>query len=202
MRLQVDQPIASPAVSCLRDKKQACMFLRPYLSVNSLLSCHNACRPEAFAALRSISAVGSLSCGPPTLERSAAATFCSRPAFAHNQTLGHWPMPWAGRIACNSNHALQNLNGLRKGLLTTQTLVRQLAPYAGGVTALSAGSHYLRRQQTGRSKRRSALNHGVALVETNAPASMQQTGSASSSSSESDADITGTSGNGSQSDDK
>ena len=202
MRPQVDQPIASPAVSCLRDKKQACMFLRPYLSVNSILSCQNTCRLEVFSALRSISAVGSVSCAPSTRERSATATFCSRPAFVHYRTLGRWPMPWAAQVACNSNHALQNLNGLRKGLLTTQTLVRQLAPYAGGVTALSAGSHYLRRQQTSRSKRRSALNHGVALVETSAPASMQQTGSASSSSGESDADITGTSGNGSHSDDK
>lgn len=202
MRLQVDQPIASPAVSCLRDKKQACMFLRPYLSVNSVFSCQEACRLEVFAALRSISAVGSVSCAPSTLERSAAVTTCLRPALVHYRTLGCWPMPWAGQVACNSNHALQNLNGLRKGLLTTQTLVRQLAPYAGGVTTLSAGSNYLRRQQTSRSKRRSALNHGVALVETNAPASMQQTGSASSSSGESDADMTGTPGNGSHSDDE
>lgn len=178
------------------------MFLRPYLSFDTILSCQNACRLEVFAALRSISAVGSVSFAPSTLERSPTAKFCSRPAFVHHRTVGRWPMPWAGQVACNSNHALQNLNGLRKGLLTTQTLVRQLAPYAGGVTALSAGSHYLRRQQTSRSKRRSALDHGVALIETNAPASMQQTGSASSSSGESDADVTGTSGNGSYSDDK
>ncbi len=172
------------------------MFLRPCQSVKAVLSFQQIVRPYNFAALRSLSAVGAVAAAHTSTERSTSAVCCSRPQFLSTHFCGHRPMPWAGQVACNSNHVLQHLNGLRNRLATSQTLVRQLAPYVGGATALSAGSFHLKRQQASRSKRRSALNHGVGLVE--APASMQQTSHPSSSSSDSDADLQSTSGNGSQ----
>lgn len=178
------------------------MFLRPCHSARIALACHRSFQLESFTAVRSLTAVGSVFAGVNITERSHISNSSLRASQFQSQLRGHRPMPWAGQVACSSNHALQHLNGLRRGLLTTQTLARQLAPYAGGVTALSAGSFYLHRQQKCRSRRRSAFDHGVALVETNTPASMQQSGNASSSGSEPDTGVHGTSEIGSQSDDK
>ena len=175
------------------------MFLKPCHSVTTILTCQRLDRLHSIAALRSLSAFSFAAAGDTSVERTVVGKHYVGHIHLYSQLCGRRPMSWAGSVTCNSNHALQHLNPLRGRLITTQSLVKYLAPYAGGVTALSAGTFQLQRQQTNKSKRRSNLSHGVAFVETATPVSMQQSGQASSSSSESDTDLQPTPGSSSPS---
>lgn len=165
------------------------MFLKFCLSVATPLCCQTFSRLEKFVAVRSLSSATSASASSAFTSHYNPSKPCLGPVLPHSPFCDHRSMPWAGQVACNSNHSLLHLNGLRKGLAASQRLASNLAPYVGGVTAFSTGSFLLQRQQGRQSKRRSALSHGAPVVEMRSPADVYDSSRASSSSSDSDGDI-------------
>ena len=165
------------------------MFLKPCLSVATRLSCHTFSRLGKFVALRSLSSASLASAPISSRSHYSPSKHHLGSVLPHSPFCDHRSMPWAGQVACNSNHSLLHLNGLRKGLAASQRLASNLAPYVGGVTAFSAGTFCLQRQQGRQSKRRGALSHGASVVEMRAPADIYDSSRASSSSSDSDGDM-------------
>ena len=165
------------------------MFLRPCVTVKATFGREAFGRLEHLVALQSVPSA-SFACISTSFSLNS---YCLKnrvsPVSSHSPVSDLRSMPWAGQVACNSNHNLLHLNGLRKGLAASQRLASHLAPYVGGATILSAGSFCLQRQQARQSRRRNALPHDAAVVEMRAPVDINQGNRASSSSSDSDADL-------------
>lgn len=164
------------------------MFLKPCVFFKAVAACQAFRRPAALPALGSLSTPGF----GPSRSQSSGHGRSLAPSLqfhsSHSQFCGHRSMLAASPITCSGQPPAQHLDPWRKRLLTTRSFVQHLSSY-GGAFAVSIGVSHLRRQQAVLGKRRNALNQGVTLVETNAPASMQRAEQAStSSSSDSDAE--------------